>query len=246
LQIGFYSSTPLAATTFFLLSHTPLISFPVLAQETLPAASFVKPPAQGPSSPWKSAPSPCSLPSRAPPAAMVEIPFPLLFPCAQRLHHGHRYLCSNHGALISPAAMAPPSAHSLPAPFLPSASNGTTPPAPTLSRGSNSHGRPEFFFQCPFHLPPSSSISLPFLLFPGAAARSPCSDCSHGVQVPAPSPPIQKQQSLRSSISPMVVSPPSGRHRPLCSALHVRRQPICAASNTLGELLAVLRFFVFD
>ncbi|XP_020404893.1 verprolin-like [Zea mays] len=165
---------------------------------------------------------------------MVEIPFPLLFPCAQRLHHGHRYLCSNHGALISPAAMAPPSAHSLPAPFLPSASNGTTPPAPTLSRGSNSHGRPEFFFQCPFHLPPSSSISLPFLLFPGAAARSPCSDCSHGVQVPAPSPPIQKQQSLRSSISPMVVSPPSGRHRPLCSALHVRRQPICAASNTLA------------
>jgi hypothetical protein len=43
---------------------------------------------------------------------------------------------------------------------------------------------------------------------------------------------------------PMAVSPPPfGRHPPLCSSLRVRRQPICAASNTLGELLAVLHFF---
>jgi hypothetical protein len=105
-----------------------------------------------------------------------------------------------------PAAMAPPSAHSLPAPFLPLASKGTAPPAPTLSRGSNSHGRPEIFFQCPVHLPPSSSpCTAPF---------------PHGRE-----------------------PPPFGRHPPLCSSLHVRRQPICAASNNLGELLAVLRFF---
>jgi hypothetical protein len=42
---------------------------------------------------------------------------------------------------------------------------------------------------------------------------------------------------------PMAVSPPFGRHPPMCSSLHVRRQPICAASNNLGELLAVLHFF---
>jgi hypothetical protein len=72
------------------------------------------PPMAGlPSSPWKPAPSPCSLPSRAPPASMTELPFPLLFPCAQRLLHGRGYLCSNHGALISPTAMA-----SFPPPFL--------------------------------------------------------------------------------------------------------------------------------
>jgi hypothetical protein len=41
--------------------------------------------ASSPSSPWKPAPSPCSLPSRAPPAAMVELLFPLMFLCAHEL-----------------------------------------------------------------------------------------------------------------------------------------------------------------
>jgi hypothetical protein len=69
-----------------------------------------------------------------------------------------------------------------------------TPSSPSIrfSAGSSSfYGwRPEFFFQrLPVHLPPSRLLSpaaaRPFLLFPGAAARSPCSDCSHGVQVSA-------------------------------------------------------------
>ncbi|XP_020397154.1 uncharacterized protein [Zea mays] len=43
-------------------------------------------------------------------------------------------------------------------PFLPSASNGTTPPAPTLSRGSNSHGRPDFFFSALFIFLPAAAV----------------------------------------------------------------------------------------
>jgi hypothetical protein len=48
----------------------------------------------------------------------------------------------------------------------------------------------KFFQRLPVHLPPSRlpspAAARPFLLFLGAATRSPCSDCSHGIQVPAP------------------------------------------------------------
>nr|ACN31102.1 unknown [Zea mays] len=51
---------------------------------------------------------------------------------------------------------------------------------------------PRIFFsfqRLPVHLPPSRlsspAAARPFLLFPGAAARSPCSECSRGVQVSA-------------------------------------------------------------
>jgi hypothetical protein len=56
----------------------------------------------------------------------------------------------------------------------------------------------------------------PFLLFPGAAARNPCSDCSHGVQVPAPSSSIQKQQPCAAPLLhlPHKTAPAASRCRP--------------------------------
>jgi hypothetical protein len=54
-----------------------------------------------PSSPWKLAPSPCSLPSRAPPASMAELPFSPAVP----LRRGF-----SMGAGTSAPTMAPPSA----------------------------------------------------------------------------------------------------------------------------------------
>jgi hypothetical protein len=165
---------------------------------------------------------------------MVELPFPLLFPCAQRLHHGHGYLCSNHGALISLAAMAPPSAHSLPAPFLPSASNGTAPPAPTLSRGSNSHGRPIFF-----SVPCSSSFQQqhlpPLPPFPWCGSKEPLL----GLQPRRPSPcaqPSDPKAAVPAQLhfphgreppplwppSTPVLGPPRAASTDLCSEQHPR------------------------
>jgi hypothetical protein len=94
-----------------------------------------------------------------------------------------------------PASSAPP--HSWrPLPFLArpgnaQAKNALSSPLLLLSRAAAAPNA-QIFFQCPVHLPPSSS---------------PCA---------APFP-------------PMAVSSPSGRHPPLCSALSVRRQSICAA-----------------
>jgi hypothetical protein len=51
----------------------------------------------------------------------------------------------------------------------------------TAGRGEP-HGAQKFFQRLPVHLP-SPAAARPFLLFPSAAARSPCSDCSHDVQV---------------------------------------------------------------
>uniref|UniRef100_A0A804R9J9 Uncharacterized protein n=1 Tax=Zea mays TaxID=4577 RepID=A0A804R9J9_MAIZE len=68
-----------------------------------------------------------------------------------------------------PASSAPP--HSWrPCPSLPGQERLELAPAPTLSRGSSSQ-RPDFFFQCPVHLPPSSSpCAAPF---PPMAVSSP-------------------------------------------------------------------------
>jgi hypothetical protein len=85
--------------------------------------------------------------------------------------------------------------------------------ATTQSSGSSSNGRPKIFpvpslfIFLPAGLPPLLLLA-PFLLFPSATARSPCSDSSHGVQVLS-----QRCQSKNSSPG----SPPHRVLRSICA-----------------------------
>jgi hypothetical protein len=72
--------------------------------------------------------------------------------------------------------------------------------------------------------PPAAMAPFPPPLLPQASS-SPLAPV-HGA---SPCTLLCTAHSLRSSISPMVVSSPSGRHPPLCSAHPMRRQPIYAA-----------------
>ncbi|PWZ20403.1 hypothetical protein Zm00014a_031644 [Zea mays] len=103
------------------------------------------------------------------------------------------------------AARDPPGAPVFPAVQLPIQLPWPPSSLSTAPRNSNSSSSPP---SAPFCSMAARSLSMadaqvasssarPFLLFPDAAARSPCSDCSHGVQVPAPSPLIQKTAALR-------------------------------------------------
>ena len=104
------------------------------------------------SSPWKPAPSPCSLPSRAPPAAMAE----LLFSPAVPLRAGSTKVSAPflpwrawsrplRPAPLRPPApvlgvlLPPPADLHLPAPWPPSSSSSTPPLCPAFFPGAELH-----------------------------------------------------------------------------------------------------------
>lgn len=200
--------------------------------------------------PWPPALAPLSPPSSSSPA----IPSPWRHPPACiPPWRPEKLQISAPAPLLSTAQQRSPPVENQPA-FLPPASRFCSLHTSSL-RGALAAARPDHISMA--EQPPCSE----FLLFPRCAAPRrnaavPVATTSKFLR-PAlrskSSSPTQRPLShgrpdfsqcpvhLPPSSSPCAASfphgrepPPFGRHPPLCSSLHVRRQPICAASNTLA------------